>query len=145
MCILTLILSRRLHRLMRKDPQKSKNSSVLLTDSCLNNSMNKHNLVLKTSICSLQLSPSRTSGLHKFSPTPNLASINSQNCTLHLVVALLLAIAVKIPVHRKKCPNSSWFHSASTSVSMFEINADICLFLCCCLRHLEVECGIHCQ
>ena len=40
-------------------------------------------------------------------------------------------------VHREKCSNLSTvhsFHSASTSVSMFTINADNCTFLCSCLR-----------
>ena len=38
-------------------------------------------------------------------------------------------------VHREKCPNLSTvhrFHSAGTSVSMFTINIDNCLFLCPC-------------
>ena len=52
----------------------------------------------------LSLSSSRISGLKKFSPAPNLASINVQNfalhfaIALHLPLALLLAIAVAVVI-----------------------------------------------
>ena len=49
-------------------------------------------------------------------------------CTLPLLCFLRL---LSSSVHREKCSNLStvhWFHSACTSVSMFTINADNCLF-----------------
>ena len=86
-------------------------------------------------------------------------------CTLPLLCFLPL---LSWSVHREKCPNSStthWSHSACTSVSMFPVNVDNCLFLCSCFSpglcvhigfanpfpssarhlHLVVECGVHGQ
>ena len=53
-------------------------------------------------------------------------------CTLPLLCFVLQLLLLSCSVHREKYPNLytiHWFHSACTSVSMFTINVDNCLFL----------------
>ena len=172
--LLTLLRLRRLHPLMRdsraklrKDPQKSKNSSIMLTDSCLNNSMYKHNLVLKTNVCSLSSCHHRALvGSYKFSPSLAVSQC-SQDFALHLAIALHLARALLC----KCCHDPCIVKSAQTRPSItgftqlahpFRCSRSTLTTVCFCAsvsgsaapspdpqsarhRHLVVECGIHGQ
>ena len=71
----------------RNEPQKSKKTR-LSTDSCLNNSMYKHNLVLKKRLLSVIIAHLLAL---KSSPASNLASVSSQKFALHFTIALHLA------------------------------------------------------
>ena len=65
---------------------------------------------------------------------PSLESASSENFALHLALALFLQL-LSWSVHREKCSNFStthWFHSACTSVSIFTIKVDNCMFLYSC-------------
>ena len=102
--ILTLLLSRGLQlwcktrEQKRKDPQTEK--ARLPTVSCPNNSLHRgvsnQSLVLKRRL--LSLSSSRIYELLKLSPTPNLASVSSQNFALHFAIALHLALALLLAI-----------------------------------------------
>ena len=137
--IFTLLLSHGLHLLCKTRELNRGRIHKTRTIHCTNTTP-----VLKKKVCSLSLSSSRMSGLWKLSPS--LASVTVQNfalrlplhCTLPLRCSLqVLLLLPSWFVHREKCSHLSnvhWFHSACTSVSMFAINADNCLFLCSCLR-----------
>ena len=144
--ILTLLHSRGLHfscktreLKSRKDPQNSINS------------MYKHNLgrekasalsVIIAHLWALKVTANSKLGVSQFTKF----RVAFCHCALQLLSG---------SVHRENCSNFStihWFHSACTSVSMFSINADNCLFLfscfpvitsglCVCIRVAVAKCG----